>query len=393
MPNKPTRIQNWSKGGDNVAQPDQLPPNSVRLLLNLDATAGGTLKLRAGYRQAVAVDGVRAVGSVGSKILIAADDGLSVYDTATDSVRPLDGTLGDGKIAMVSHNRQLYIASPSQTWRYDGQALKPWGLPEPAASFTLAEGNLTGTVKVAVTALGDDDEESGCDPYVFSLKNQKILLSTSDERRLRLYVSPPNHESLYFQTHIHGGTATISNIRDETESLVTADLRPFPACSMLATHHGVIVGAYDRYVMLSEPMMPHLHNPVTGFFQYAAPVTLLAPTDGGVFVGTEDATYFLSSIESTPAQRLAVDFGAVAGTSVALPDGRAAWFTRYGQAIGTADGAVTLINKDRLSPEIATDGAAALVEHQGNQMLVTTMRGPVRTSGLGIGFHSELEID
>ena len=139
--------------------------------------------------------------------------------------------------------------------------------------------------------------------------------------------------------------------------------------------------------------MPHLHDPIAGFFQYASPVNLLVATDGGVFIGTDDATFFLSGLENEPAQILALNIGAIAGTGVALPDGRAAWFTRYGQAIGAADGSVALINSGKFSPDLAADGAAGLVEHNGNQMLVTTMRGPIRTSGLGVGFHHSLEID
>lgn len=391
MPNRPTRFDNWSRGANNISPPDRLPKNHVRQLVNLNATAEGTLELRAGFEKVLTGNNVRAVGRAGRTILIVDSDGLRAYDPLSNSAEAVAGAIGPGKIASVEHNRELFLSTPAQTWRYDGKALKPWGVLEPGVSFSVQPGPFTGVVKIAVTALGEDGEESGCEPYIFTLTNQTVSVSSTDPRTLRVYASPPNHEALYFQTVLTGGTFTLSTVRDETARLTTYGLRPFPCCEMLASYHGVIVGANNNYVVYSAPMMPHLINPVAQFVAYASPVNLLAATDGGVFVGTEEATYFLSSLETTPTQRKVLDIGAVAGSGVALPDGRAAWFTRYGQAIGAADGSINLINKDRLAPELAQQGAAGLVEHNGSQMLVTTMRGRVQSAGLGIGFQHDLE--
>lgn len=391
MPNRPTRFDNWSQGSNNVAQPDRLPKNHVRQLINLNATTEGTLELRAGFEKVLTGNNVRAVGRAGRKILIVDSDGLRAYDPLSNSAEAVAGAIGPGKIAAVEHNRELFLSTPAQTWRYDGNALKPWSILEPGISLSVQPGPFTGVVKIAVTALGEDNEESGCEPYIFSLTNQTVSITSTDPRPLRVYASPPNHESLYFQTVLHTDGFTLANVRDETARLITHGLRPFPCCEMLASYHGVIVGANDNYVVYSAPMMPHLINPIAQFVAYASPVNVLAATDGGVFVATDDATYFLTSLETTPAQRKVLDIGAVAGSGVSLPDGRAAWFTRYGQAIGAADGTVSLISADRLAPDLAAQGAAGYVEHNGNRLVVTTMRGRVDSGGLGIGFHSELE--
>ena len=381
---------NWPLGINNQSQPDRLPDGAVRNLVNLDASPGGTLELRAPYRR-VHAGALRACGAAGRK-LITIGDTVAAYDPMTDSTQQLAGAVGPGAVACVGHNGELFISTPAETWRCDGARLQPWGVPEPAVSVSLIPGPLNGVVTVGVTALGAGGEESGVEPFVLTLSEQSIVISSNDSRTLRLYVSPPNHETLYYQGDLRG-QHVVTEVRDDTDRLVTDGLRPFPACSMLASHHGVIVGALDRYVVMSEPMMPHLHDPIAGFFQYASPVNLLVATDGGVFIGTDDATYFLSGLETDPSQLLALNVGAIAGTGVALPDGRAAWFTRYGQAIGAADGSVALINSGKFSPDLAAQGAAGLIEHNGNQMLVTTMRGPIRTSGLGVGFHHSLEID
>ena len=66
MPAPTTRISNWSQGINNSAQPDRLPDGAVRNLVNLDASAGGTLELRAPYRR-VHAGALRACGAAGRK--------------------------------------------------------------------------------------------------------------------------------------------------------------------------------------------------------------------------------------------------------------------------------------------------------------------------------------
>lgn len=386
-----TRRDNWSQGANNIAQPDRLPAGAVRSLINFDASPGGTLGLRAPYSKVLATEDARAVGRVGDKLAVVTG-GVTVYDPATNSPQGIPGAVSPGPVACVTHNDLLYLASPAEAWVCDGNRLVPWGVEEPAVQVSFIPGALTGVVKLSVTALGGMGEESGADPFVFNLTNQSIVVTSADPRELLVYVSPPNHESLYFQTKLSGQT-TITEVRDDTERLETVDLRPLPPCERYVSFRGVIVGATGNYVYCTAPFMPHLHDPIGGFFQYASHVRMLAATQGGVFVATDTDTFFIADLEGQPTQRRVLAVGAVADSGATLPDSRAAWFTPYGQAIGSSDGAVELLNDGKFSPDLAANGAAGLVEYNGNQMVVTTMRGPVRSSGLGVGVHSTLETD
>jgi hypothetical protein len=200
-----------------------------------------------------------------------------------------------------------------------------------------------------------------------------------------------NSETLYYQQDLED-SLVINNIRDDTERLTTALMREFPHCTALGSFKGCIVGCNRNQFYVSAPLMPHLFDPVIGFFQFNSDINVMACTSGGVFIATNDETFFLSAIESpTPNQSKVFDFGAVEGTAVELPDGRAAWFTRYGQAIGNSDGSVTLINNNKFAPDIAQSGAGGVVESNGNKTIITTMRGATKRSGVGIGFTATLE--
>ena len=79
------------------------------------------------------------------------------------------------------------------------------------------------------------------------------------------------------------------------------------------------------------------------------------------------------------------------GVTVAT-DGRAAWMTPYGVALSNGQGAATLISQENFVPELATQGSSGIVEHNGNQQVVTTMTGARGANPLAAGDYYEAEI-
>lgn len=390
------RTDNWALGANNMARPDRLPDGHVRQLINLNPTSGGQLELRAGYRKVLDATDLRlALALSGDRVLYVDGSTLGCYHWHTDSAQVVGNLASDsGLIAGTVFNGQAYLCSAQDTVRTDGSSLKPWAVPAPAFSVNLIAGSLpAGIYKVAVTATGSDGEESGCDPVVLSLNgSQAIQVRSEDERPLRLYASAQNGSTLYYQGPLIGGIQAITGIDDQQERLTTSGLVAFPFCTQLAAYHGVLLGVMDeRVLVFSVPLSPHLCDPIAGFFQYSAPIRLIAPTEGGVYV-VADKTYFITELEgSAPSQRMVLDLDAVAGSAVALPDGRAAWFTRYGQAIGNALGEVELPNRTTYAPGLSRQGAAGLVEHQGQSVVVTSMQGNPSVNGLSTGDFAYLE--
>lgn len=382
------RRDNWVKGSNNIAPANRLPDGFVRKLVNLDATPGGTLECRPGYEKVAAFDGVRGGGRAGkSAVLVAGTDVVAWRNGAHEVIGEISEP---GPVACAEFNDLLYLSTPVAGYRCDGEQVAAWSIQAPGFTVeALDGGNLSGIFKVAVTAV-EGGAESGVDPMVISLSGQRLRITSDDPRHLRIYVSVANGESLYFQGRLVD-SAVLSAVEDSAERLTTGGLLPMPPVDLLAGHHAVLVGAQDRYVFVTVPMMPHLVDPIAGFFQFSAPVVLLAATEGGVFVATETRTYFLSGLESAPSQREVLDLGAVSGSAVHLPDGSAAWFTRYGQAIGRADGSVQLLTRPHYAPDVAADGASGLVDHNGSQIVVTTMRGATESNHLAAGDFAELE--
>ena len=394
MPVPPIRTDNWAKGANNIARPERLPEGFSRELVNLDPTEGGQLELRADYERVAGNGDMRSAVALSGRVVCVDGAEVGCYLAETDSWQTLGEISSAGEVAGVALNGQVFLSTVSDSLRTDGRTLKAWAVSAPLFSAEIISGSLpAGIYKVAVTALGADGEESGAEPLILRLTDgQAIRIVSADERNQRAYCSAANGAALFSQGPLIGGGMAVTQVDDQRDRLTTSGLVPMPHCSQLAAFRSVLVGITDRYVVFTSPMYPHLMDPVAGFFQYPEPPSVIAPTEGGVYV-VADRTYFITALESgQPTQVAVLDLKAVPGSAVRLPDGRAAWFTRYGQAIGSPAGEVQLPNRTTYAPELAAQGAAGVVENNGIPMVVTTMRGAAQHNNLGVGDWADLEI-
>lgn len=375
-------------GSNNIAKPERLPEGAVVEAVNIDFTVGGKAELRAGFKQIRKQENIRALFSMGDDLaLVAANRLIRVTEHGDTEL----AVVSSGPVAAVWHNGELFVNTMADSFRVSDQAL-PWAVHAPSFDLQTTSGNFpAGIYQVAVTAI-DSGVESGCQPMVVALGDgQGIRVNVDDNRACRVYCSVANGSTLYYQG-IAYQTNLLAKPVDDTERLVTGSLYRLPFCSHLESHQSIIVGAHDRFVFYTRPMMPHIHNPESDFLQFSTQVTAIVSVGFGLYV-CADKTYFITGLGGPEMmQRSVLNFGAIAGTVVKLPDGSAAWFSKYGQVIAREDGVVELPNKPSYAPSVAPDGSAGFLEHNGNQMIVTTMRGEPSGSSLRSNDNWELEV-
>lgn len=376
-------------GSNNIAKPERLPEGAVVDAVNMDFTVGGKAELRTGFSKVRDCSNARAIFDMGSNGL-ALVDGEDLIRVDQNGSETFIAKLSAGHVAATLHNNLLYLNTAIESIVV-GETVEQWSVEPPAFDVSLTSGNMAvGLYKVAVTKLANG-KESGCIPAVISVgQGQSIVVSSAGSGN-RLYCSVANGQTLYYQ-----GTAShsnyIANPVDDTERLETDMLQPFPFCEILDSHKGLIVGARGRFLFYSMPLQPHLFNPEVNYIQFPCDIELIASVADGVYV-CADKTYFISSIGSDNiSQRVVLDFGAVKGTAVKLPNKTVAWFSKYGQVMAGPEGITELINKASYSPETASDGAAGFLEHNGNQMITTSMRGEQKGSRLQSNDHWDLEV-
>lgn len=373
-------LRNWAGGIDNVSPADAIPDGFARALINLDPMPGGHLALRAGFDLLAGCAACRGAFAIGRYLVLADGARLLSYDTDSQALAELSDSLPNGHLIACELNSQLYLSTPTAQYRTDGATLKRWDVAAPEFSVAqLVGGALSGQFKVAVTALGDDGEESGAVPVSITLDGGKLQIRSSDPRPLRVYVSPADAASLYYQGQMLGGVALIEAPSDDKARLTTAHLAPMPPAEQMVGHHSVLVGSVGRYVFLSEPMYPHLTDPMTRFFQFGSEVKALVSTDGGVFVALADRTHFISAIETAaPSQREVDKIGAYAGSGLSLPDGSAAWFGRHGLVLGGIDGSTAAPSRARHAPVMAERAVCGVIERDGSTCVLACLQGELR---------------
>lgn len=385
------RRDNWKAGINNIARPNRLPDGALRDLLNLNPGEGGILTLRAGYEKVADCTDCRFAAGINGRVLLVDDGKVLAY--ANGATRQIGSLTAGADVAGTIHNGELFLSSRAEGLRTDGETVRAWTVRAPAFTVEVVPGGgmLSGRYRVAVTAV-EDGVESGTDSMLVTLPaGAAMRVLSADPRALRVYASVENGETLYYQGPLIGGATALGGVSDNTETLATDGLVPMPACDEYVSHRGVIAGRLGRYVFLSEPMQPHLMHPVRGFLQYPVDVTVLASGSAGLYV-VADRTYLVTGAETlTPEQSRLLEVGGVAGTAVTLPDGRVMWFSPSGPVVAGPDG-VRLVSQGVYAPDVAATGAAGLVDHDGNQMVVTTMRGSPLNQTLAAGDFADLEI-
>ncbi|SFI69017.1 hypothetical protein SAMN05216206_2754 [Pseudomonas guineae] len=387
---------NWGGGIDNLSRRERVKEGCVRDALNVTPTNGGTFTLRPGAELVVSGSRIRGVLSVGADVLYAEGDKLMRLDTRTGTTEQLGSIPPAGAFAGAVLNDELFISTEADCLRYKAGVLRGWGLGECRFDVQRGTGQLVkGMYQVVCVQINQHGEESPTvAPASIALLDGCSLEVTCDPlpgHSVRVYASTADGETLYLQGVV-SGALSLQTLRDDTARFQGGgELSPIP-CRMLAQVGGSLACASGGLLWLTAPMRPHVRSSLERFFQFAAPVGVLLKAGDGLFVSA-DKTYFLSGIEGpAPSQREVLPYPAITGTGVQLRDGRAAWMTPYGLAIGQADGSVSLVSSDRFAPSCGTAGTSAAIDLDGNQTVVTGMTGPREDAGMVARDYYEVEI-
>ena len=388
----------WSKGINNKANWRDMPDGFVRDTVNLDPLESGSMALRPGFDRRYVGANVRGASAVGNHILLADGTTLSVHDTTINTTMSLATIAGAGLFAGAVLNDELFFCTENETLRYKGGVLRPWGIPtvttQPVPSLT-AGALLPGVYQMAMTlvdAYGDEGATTQAVNIAVGVGQAvAVTLPARAGYTPRLYVSAVNGSTLYLQAD-GAGAHKVNTVDDSTARLETMHHRGPTPCATIVSHNGVIAMADGPVLWLTNPMRPHLLDRATRFFQFSAPINMVASAEGGLYVGA-DKVYFISGVEtSEPEQTTATEFPAVAGTAATLPDGRAVWMTAYGIAVSAPRGEAELLSAANFVPELALSGGSGIVQNNGNQTIVTTMRGGKGPNPLAASDYYEAEI-
>lgn len=394
---EPKQLLDFSLGINNIAQVDALPAGAVRQLLNVDPVVGGALQTRAQQSLVEAIANCRGAIEIVDDLLIVADR-LRRFSPLVGHSVDIGPAPAGTKVIGAELNGDGFLQIGVTQLRVRGNTVGPWAIPEFSVQVTRPTGALqAGVYRVAVTSVDVFGAESGATPIILTLEEGRALqldwTKPDGAERCKVYVSAADGETLYFQGYADD-SYLVSLVRDDQERMTTMNLQPPPLADWIARYKGRLVLASGATLWGTSPFSPHLVDYTSDFVSYDSPITMLQPVDDGIFVATTKRTYFLSNFTREDAALPAkAEFGAVPGSQVLLPDGRATWLTPYGQAFGSPGGGLELPQRERYAPAITEAASAGVVDYNGVQMVVTNLQGAVHQNPLYVSDSFDLEIE
>jgi hypothetical protein len=362
--------------------------------VNIDIDDSGRALRRAGQTLRVA-GAAHSLWSNG-QVCLYVRDGLMYRLSDTFASTALAGGLADAQVSYAEANGRIYHANGVTSAVYDAGRVRSWGIRAELAdaAATATSGALpAGIYQFAMTLLRSDGQESGTGlaKRIDLTEGSGLTFSWSvpsdpDLTHAALYLSHPNGETLYQAAVVpveEGGYLYTGGTR--SLELATQWLDKPPVGSVLCAYKGRIYIAVGDVLYATAPLS-YEHCDLRDYRAFdGSEIRLLAPVEGGIFVGTARALYFLAGANfadhalvkraDSPVIRgtaqladaaLVTGNDQLAGTVVAL------LATADGVLLGLPDGNLQNLTHERYDMPAATSGCAIVRSGAATQYLLST---------------------
>lgn len=331
-------------GINNVLPTERLGETDLRTATDLDVGMSGELLRRSGYSEVIAGCHKNLFQANGFMLATCDGDVKSIVGTNETVLAPAVGTsrmwyvnLPDGRVA---YSNGLVTGIVTATERTD------WGVPIPASTGVVTDvaGQLfQQTYTVSVTHVRLSDGLEGGPKYLSSA----IDLVNGGISIVNLPMLAGHSTNVYINDFLAGNTVGSSftftgKNTDLRLPCRTDHCEPAPAGRLLTMWRGRVLVADGGVLWASKPYQWELFDRRRDFKQFTSDITMLITVDDGLYVGTEEAMYFLQGGEFDKLQLNQVGGGGVVlGSGVSI-DGEK---IRVGEGVGQGSAMMCIHNR------------------------------------------------
>lgn len=362
-------------GIKNTLPPERLEPADLIAADNIDLDESGRAARRAGQTLLVTGDAHSIWSENGLCLFV--KDGVLKQLYADYSTGALVAGLNDAPVSYLNVNDRVYWSNGTQTGVVAGGVNRSWGMDAPLymPMATPISGSLTaGTYQYLMTRLRDDGQESGAGlaGSIDLSDNSGLRFSWSeDAAEVALYLTEPNGTTLYQAAIVPAAGTYDFTGGNLSLPCDTQWLDKPPAGQCMAFYRGRIYIGHGAFIYATTAL-GYEHVDLRDYLAIdGSTITMLAPLEAGLLVGTEDGLYFLggnalSEFAIVPRQQVAV-----LPRSLLLQDGQqvtgkaeyagrqvALFTTAEGICMATPDGSVMNMTQDRYAFNAAGVAAA-----------------------------------
>lgn len=376
------QFKNFTGIRNNVT-PERFSPKDLVSAKNLDLDDTGKLLTRKGFliRQA----GVfHSLWSYAEYCLFVKNNELHRLNDNLSTSQIIRADLSTGLNMSYAHvNAQIYYANGKQTGIYSNGVNRTWGIVPPVYQplAQASTGDLPkGKYQYALTYLREDGQESGTGiaDYIELSDNKAInftdIAVSSDPgvKKKLIYVSAQNGDIVYQALVLDNTTTTARyNGADLRKPLTTQFMQNAPAGHVVAHHSGVFYVAYGNFIYYSDVLGFELFD-LRNYLPFDSVITMIAPVQDGIFIGTQNKVYFLQGRDPKSSQlSTKAEFGVlpysmslvptneVKGLEKAEPEYAPMFVSTKGICIGISGG--TLVNLNEVNFNLTAAGSASTI--------------------------------
>jgi hypothetical protein len=378
----------FPKGMNNRQEDFALPKGTARNAVNADFDNMGRGKRRAGYTLVYSGINVRHgyESPIGSFIVEGAD--LKSWDGGATATTIFSGVFGE--ICTFDYfNGVVYFSDGIVSKKIKtGGVVADWGMSRPGdATLSSTTGLLDAGVYLgAISHINSLGEESGASTMV-SIKitaNRGIVFTLPSMQEAQadsycLYLSTANGSTLYKVAETSGSSYTVSLAGYDSGKILDLEFHDAPPAGRIIRHfrgRNYIADDTGLVWYTDADDLDHV-DMRNNYFQYPAPVTVMEPVDGGIFI-VADRTYFRSGGDPEEASTsVLLDYGALLGTGArVLNSSNVSWMSDRGMIMGSADGQVKNMVEEQVAVESGTSGSAIVRENNGIRQFISTIKNP-----------------
>lgn len=383
-------------GANNLAPDYALPKDergrqiAARAIVNADVLDSGHVRRRSGFSLVQAFTGAHSIWSDGARTLL-------VRDSVLYRVTAFSPAYAEVLVKVLSTNAAMsYEAVNGEVYCSNGtdfgriSAANAWssaGLPTPATltASAVPDGSLpAGKYQFAITYAMGSGEEGGAKQGDITLAADSDIALTlpagaGGATHINVYLSKLNGSEVYLHSQVAVGTASVTlSALAAGRMLQTAFLEPLPAGAQVVFGNGRLMTVSGNRVNVSEPFNLGLYNPVAGFVELPANVSVVAPNQSGTYI-VADKTYWFAGSNILAAERVddVLPYGGTPGTFFRLPGEKrlVGWYGHEGVVIADTQGQAKPVQEGKYAADKATGGAVLLRDADGLRSAVFALTG------------------
>lgn len=416
---KTAKLADFTLGIDQLSGETSLPPGTARDALNVDFDVYGNFRSRAGFTKLASFTGAHSLWASRDRsyALYAQDDQLKRMVLGDDGT-PLSATVLTGltrskRMSFFEHADEVFFTNGAQLGMMTRSGCRLLGVTDPTGltAAAITTGTMpAGKYSTAYSFIMPSGEESGLSPLVNLVLavDGGIAISvppiSSGAQTVRLYCTPVNGDVLYQVAEFPFGLTSYSLTDPRpTKASDNIHLSRMPAGIIVRVFNGRVLVALGKTVVFSEPFRYGLTSQRHNYVNFNSAVVMIEPVDGGVYVGTQEAVYFLAGDgPATFKQSLACTnaptpfAGALVHGAVLPPDIAktvdglvAVWVGHLGYSIGLPSGLVHDVQAARISLPIYESAHSVVCVRDGIKQVITLMDA-VHSTGQGSAVDSPI---